>query len=180
MEYFAPATQTAVITYGVFKIAKMTYSRLFGHRDALISQAQRMIESVSSEMEYGMDLEIDEVTDAVPQTVMDSVDTKTTQKRRVRRKAPFRAWLVKVGKAKFGLPNRTEANRMCVRKYLYDQCVDHGVLARHIWENVDFATEMVFIPSKVELVVAASKHTQHAKSKGSMMASFGVPTPKSA
>lgn len=91
---------------------------------------------------------------------LDTIETSGKVKRRVRAKAPFRAYLVKIGKAKFGRLRNSEANRLCVRKYLFDACVEHGVMARHIMDNVDFATEMVFIPSASELARLAIKHTQ--------------------
>jgi len=104
---------------------------------------------------------VDDVADIVSNNAIDSVDTVGKVKRRVRCKAPFRAYLVKIGKAKFGRLKRNEANRMCVRKYLYDNCIEHGVLARHIMDNVDIATEMVFIPSASELKRLAVKKTQY-------------------
>jgi hypothetical protein len=48
---------------------------------------------------------------------------------------------------------------MCVRKFLYDACVSHGVLARHINENLDFAVEMVFIPTKSDMIRMAMRKT---------------------
>lgn len=99
-------------------------------------------------------VEINDVTEVVVATAIDSVDNKVTNiKRKVSKhqKAPFRGYLVRIGKAKFGLLQRNEANRMCVRKYLYDACIEHGVLARHIGENIDFACELVFVPTKDDL-----------------------------
>jgi len=178
MDYVSASTQTAVIGYTLYNIGRLTYARCFGRRAALITQAERMVQKIVDELDNGAEYEIDDVTAVVAPNTMDAVDIKTSVKRRVKAKAPFRSWLVKVGKAKFGLPSRTEANRMCVRKYLYDQCIDHGVLARHIWENVDFATEIVFLPTSTEMVTAALQHSKIVKNNKRMYASFGSPTQK--
>jgi hypothetical protein len=178
MDYLSAGSQAAVIGYTLYNVGSAVYRRWFGKRSALINRAQNMVVKVFDELNHGVDLEVDDVTVVVPSTVMDSADIKAAVKRRVKTKAPFRSWLIKVGKAKFGLVSRTEANRMCIRKYLYDQCIDHGVLARHIWENVDFATEMVFVPTEVEMLTAALSHTNIVRGNNKMLASLGKSSPK--
>lgn len=76
-----------------------------------------------------------------------------------RKKGLFRNYLVQQGQAKFGCPIRNEANRLVVRKYLLDICLDHGILARHVSENLDVATELVFVPSRDHLLALAVAHT---------------------
>jgi hypothetical protein len=75
----------------------------------------------------------------------------------------FRNFLVRMGKAKFGCPKRSEANRMVVRKYLYDLCVERKLIARHINEHLDIAMALVFIPSKEELISEAMSQTGRSK-----------------
>jgi hypothetical protein len=145
----------------------------YGKRNMAIRAATLIVNEVSTEMIDGIEMTVDEVTCVVGDDVIDSIDITAKKRRRPRAKAPFRSWLVKVGKAKFGTPRRTEGNRMCVRKYLYDQCVEHGVLARHIWENVDIATEMVFVYTEFEVECAAIKHVQSVKENQALVASLG-------
>lgn len=59
------------------------------------------------------------------------------------------------GKARFGPLRYSEANRLVVRKYLYDICVQKKMRARHIAEHLDLAVQVVLVPSKSELVAAA-------------------------
>jgi hypothetical protein len=68
---------------------------------------------------------------------------------------------------------RTNANYLCVRKYLYDQCVEHGVLARHIAFNVDFAAEMVFVPAAWELRQAAVQGDKLVKHRCAVEGALG-------
>jgi len=102
---------------------------------------------VTNGIDFVEDVLLEQCTDAIDT----AVTTAVTKRRIVRAKAPFRAYLVRCGKAKFGSLKRTTANIMCVRKYLYDLCVEHGVLARHISENLDFATTLVFVPMRDDL-----------------------------
>jgi len=80
-----------------------------------------------------------------------------------RHKGVFRHFLVTSGKLKFGCPTRNEANLQVVRKYLYDVCKDHGLVARHIVEHIDVATELIFVPSRSELLALATSHTELSK-----------------
>ncbi len=81
-------------------------------------------------------------------------------KRTVKHRGVFRNFLVRSGHAKFGCPTRNEANRLVVRKYLHDLCVEQGLLARHIADHLDIATELVFVPSRQHLTAAAIRHTE--------------------
>jgi siderophore synthetase component len=72
-------------------------------------------------------------------------------------------YLVQMGKAKFATPQRTEANKLVVRKYLYDLCRERGLLARHINDHLDIATNLVFVPSRDELTGLAIPFTERSK-----------------
>jgi hypothetical protein len=100
-------------------------------------------------------------------------------KKRVRSRAPFRNHLIRVAKIKFGCPKRTEANRLCIRKHIADLCEEHGVIARHTAELLDFVTEMVFVPTDDELVAAAVKTTPHAKEQITLGRLLGLHRPNS-
>jgi len=59
--------------------------------------------------------------------------------------------LVLEGKARFGRLSRTEANRLVVRKYLYDMCTEKGMRPSHIVSILDLAVDFVFIPTPSEV-----------------------------
>lgn len=89
----------------------------------------------------------------------------------------FRNYLVRCGQAKFGTPLRNEANRLVIRKFLYDLCVDRGLLARHIGDHLDIATEMVFIPSRAQLTAAAIRHTELSELRLGVLRDLTGPLP---
>lgn len=97
------------------------------------------------------------------------------KERAVRHKGYFRHYLVQQGQAKFGCPVRNEANRLVVRKFLYETCVERGLIARHINEHVDIATELVFIPSREQLTALAISHTQLSTVRHSVERDLGGP-----
>jgi hypothetical protein len=161
----SPPAQVACIGISIIRIGVSLWKHCNRHKRAAakcITSAEEEVAKVFKCVDDDNVYNIDDYTEAAGNAV-DVIDTSVAVRRKVRKrcKAPFRAYLVKIGKAKFGLLRRTEANFMCVRKYLYDECVTHGVLARHIVQNVDFAAEMVFIPMAYELEKLAIKHTQH-------------------
>jgi len=99
-------------------------------------------------------------------------------KKRIRKhRGSYRNYLVQVGQAKFGCPSRNEANRLCVRKHLFDTCVADGLLARHINDHIDIATELVFIPSRSHLTAAAIRHTELSRLRLGVMQDLAGPRP---
>jgi hypothetical protein len=165
-------TAAAGVATGLWNLY-LYYNRAEIAKRRLIARAGVIVHTVLDELTKVDDDEIEDVTDIVRSSVIDSVENTVVAKRRVRARAPFRAYLVKIGKAKFGRLKYGPANVLCVRKYLYDACIAHGVLARHINENVDIATEMVFVPTSTELVRLAIKHTQHVKDARAVEALLG-------
>jgi len=109
--------------------------------------------------------------------VLTDVGTHDKPKRKIRKRGLFRNHLIQIGKAKFGCPTRTGANLLCVRKYLYDACVEHGLITRHIAMNLDFAVEAVFVPSTSDILARAVSHTKKARSQVAKRNLFGGPTP---
>jgi hypothetical protein len=108
--------------------------------------------------------QVQSTVDTVSDSQKDQLDTKLkdpecSSKTKTRHHGVFRNYLVASGQAKFGVPKRNEANRLTVRKYLYDLCKEHGLLARHIVEHLDIATELVFIPTRPQLIAAAVRST---------------------
>lgn len=103
--------------------------------------------------------------------VADEADDVSTPMSR-RKKGVYRTYLVKEGKAKFGTPKDNIANRMVVRKYLYDQCKNDGLIARHIADHLDIATALVFVPSKNEIIAAAISSTTTSQSRSKIMDEF--------
>jgi hypothetical protein len=167
------STQNLIVIAGIAKCGWLAWRKFTGADlvDHYKQKANKQVVDIVNEFDNGVNFEVDDVTDVVSSNVIDSVDIKLKPKRRVKAKAPFRAYLVRIGKAKFGLLKDTPANRMCVRKYLYDACVEHGVLARHIADNVDIATKMVFVCFESELVNAAVTQCNYVK-KQSWIASL--------
>lgn len=177
-DYLTPVASTAAIIISTAKVGYALYRHITRHkREAQkhVRQAEIEVREVISHVETDLTIEIDDVTDIVSSSTLDVMDNTVAVQRKVKRrqKAPFRAYLVKIGKAKFGMLKRNEANRMCVRKFLYDACVIKGVLARHIIDNIDFATEMVFIPMAYELNEMAVRHTTVAKDRDAVAAVLG-------
>jgi len=95
--------------------------------------------------------------------------------RAVRKKAQFRNYLVQQGQAKFGCPIRNEANRLVVRKYIFDVCVERGLIARHINDHIDIATELVFVPSRTQLTALALNFTELTKTRRQVANDLGGP-----
>jgi len=173
----APTLLKIVVVAGLAYCGKKAYDYYYRHRAvarAVINQVNSEVQTVIDHVNDVIVDEVDDVTTIVSANAIDSSDNSGGVKRRVRSKAPFRAYLVKIGKAKFGLLRRTDANILCVRKYLYDNCILHGVLARHINDNVDFATELVFVPMRDELCKLALKHTSVVSDCHSVAAVLGL------
>jgi hypothetical protein len=152
-QFMSPDAQLLIIAAATTKVAYSCYKYFTRHErqaarivDSTQLQVEQVIDEVTNGIDFAEDVLLEQCTDVIDTTVME-----VSKRRRVRAKAPFRAYLVRCGKAKFGSLKRTTANIMCVRKYLYDLCVEHGVLARHISENLDFATMLVFVPMKDDL-----------------------------
>jgi len=165
MDSTSSAVQAAFVACTIGKIGLTLYKRWMAPRwaaDRYLAKADATTRVIMEEVENGHDFEVHQLTVDISSQTMDTPENSTT-KRRVRSKAPFRAYLVRSGKAKFGLMKRTPANVMCVRKYLYDLCVVHGVIARHICENVDIASELVFIPTAHELETLAMQSSRYGK-----------------
>jgi NADH/NAD ratio-sensing transcriptional regulator Rex len=167
VQLVSPQAQAAVVVVQAARVGWALWQHFNRHKRAANAVVKKTDVAVSEVVNLITDdnvMSIDDVSSSIT-SALDTVDNTITVRRVIRKrsKAPFRAYLVKIGKAKFGLLKRTQANYMCVRKFLYDACVDHGVLARHIVENVDFATELVFVPMAYELERMAIKHSGTVK-----------------
>lgn len=90
----------------------------------------------------------------------------------------FCKWLAVQGKARFGPLRHTEANRLVVRRYLYDICRTKKVRARHIADNLDKAVAMVLIPTHEQVVEAAMNKHSVATNRISDFAHFSQPLGK--
>lgn len=104
-------------------------------------------------------------------------EDQVKERRPHKHKGVYRHYLVQAGQAKFGCPSRNEANRLTVRKFLYDTCVSDGLLARHINEHIDIATELVFVPSRQQLTAAAVRHTQVSSLRQGVLTDLAGPRP---
>lgn len=92
-----------------------------------------------------------------------------------RERLRFCKWLVVQGKARFGPLRYTEANRLVVRRYLYDICKTKKVRARHIADNLDKAVQMVLIPSEDQVIEAALIKNLVARNRVDDFAHFSTP-----
>jgi hypothetical protein len=63
----------------------------------------------------------------------------------------FQAKVVLAAKAEFGLLQRSNANRLMVRKFMRDLMRDHKMRPSHIHENIEICVAMFFIPTKHDI-----------------------------
>lgn len=63
----------------------------------------------------------------------------------------FQAKVVLAAKAEFGLLQRSNANRLMVRKFMRDLMRDHKMRPSHIHENIEICVALFFIPSKYDI-----------------------------
>jgi hypothetical protein len=155
-----------VIVYGIYRLVTYCVYWFGSERSAIIKLASVQLAELDGALNTSDDIDY-----------VAPLDEDDVPKRRPKRRGSFRAHLVVMAKAKFGSPKRTTANTMCVRKYLYDYCVDNHVLPRHIAMNIDFAVEAVFVPTEDEILAKAVAHTAKARKRVAMRDSFGDPTP---
>lgn len=64
----------------------------------------------------------------------------------------FRAHMVMLAKAEFGLLKRLESNRLMVRKFLLGEMRSHGLRPQHIAAQLDIIVSLFFIPSDADVV----------------------------
>jgi len=60
-------------------------------------------------------------------------------------------WLCNEAKAKFGLPKRTEANYLMVRRWVRDQMEERKMRPQHMVAQEPYVTSFVFVPSPAEI-----------------------------
>ncbi len=132
--------------------------------------------AVQLEYEAVTDEQADNLDEIIDRALSDGA-TKLEKTAARRHKGVYRNHLVQVGQAKFGCPTRNEANRLTVRKFLYDTCVSDGLLARHINFNIDVATELVFVPSRHQLTAAAIRHTELSRLRQGVLTDLAGPRP---
>ncbi len=151
-EYSATAALAVVVGKSVYGWGKHWWNKKT-LRELYINRAA----VAQVEMELAPESSLDDLEDEIN---FSGVGPTPDPRRLVRHKGCFRNYLVRSAQAKYGCPSRNEANRLVVRKYLYDLCTERGLLARHIVEHLDVATELVFIPNKSQLTAAAIRHTE--------------------
>lgn len=61
-----------------------------------------------------------------------------------------------------------------ISMFLYDECVSHGLKARHICQNLDFALEMIFVPTDDELVALSVRFTENTKRMTEIKSQLGL------
>jgi hypothetical protein len=125
--------------------------------DVYVDKAQKLVK------ELVVDSEVIDSTEAIMDVPLElSLASEERKIRKVPHRGLFRTYLIQCGKAKFGSIERSSANVMVVRKFLYDICIEQGLLPRHIMDHLDISVEMVFIPTDNELTQLAIPHTREA------------------
>jgi hypothetical protein len=64
----------------------------------------------------------------------------------------FQAKVVSIAKAEFGYLNRTQANRLMVRKFMRDFMRERGMRPTHIAQHLDVSVACFFIPSDQDMI----------------------------
>jgi hypothetical protein len=82
-----------------------------------------------------------------------------------RNKGRFLAKVVVFAKAKFGKTSRTEANRLMVRKFLYDLMCERGMRNAHIAQHLDVCVALFFVPSNAQIKAEQVASTREAVSR---------------
>jgi hypothetical protein len=170
------ATRTVALVCGVAAVSAGVFVyRWWSHwREIreLVAKADAEVREVMSS-DDGEDLAINHFLDVASEQL--EYSKTEAPKRRVRRhcRGLFRKYLIRQIKAKFGTVADTAANRLVLRKYGYDICREHGVIARHIVENLDFAVEAALIPSDRDLVNRAMKHSEERARRKTLLDRLG-------
>jgi hypothetical protein len=81
----------------------------------------------------------------------------------------FRARLVLLAKAKFGLLKRSQANYLMVRKHLLGIMEEHKVRPAHIATQLDIVVSLFFIPSDSDIIAHQIGATAEAHNRDGMM-----------
>jgi hypothetical protein len=95
--------------------------------------------------------------------------------KRLRSKALYSKYVVNLAKNRFGSMARNQANMSIVRKFVLDEMVEHGVIARHIRKTIDAIVELVFVHSEDELVALAIRHTEKVKKRARVARALAGP-----
>jgi len=157
IEYFVTLDQlpTRAIVFVVccnilFSVWKTRIIAVESHGDRLLSEIMNMANF--GDADFGSVERKDEVCNDRAVIMRNSAcdDVYNNGLPECKRKS-YVAKLVNIGKAKFGLMTLRVANRNIVRKFLYEECVKHGLRPSHISRILDLATNLVFIPSKFEV-----------------------------
>jgi hypothetical protein len=86
------------------------------------------------------------------------ITRKKTRKNKVHH-GHFRNYLVGQARAKFGQMDDNKANRLVVRNFVYNLCVENRLTTRHMNDHIDIATSLVFVPTDEYLTSLAYKLT---------------------
>lgn len=84
-----------------------------------------------------------------PQDVMNSVSNSKRTRREL-----LVLTLSQEAKNRFLLVERSQSNRMVVRRFIYDRMVNHGLRPAHIRASIDLAVEMAFTPDAYQIEAA--------------------------
>jgi hypothetical protein len=166
MEY-SPSASNLILGSIVLKVGYSLVSKWLTKKTTRELYIEKATKSFNEVELIDSALEIDDVAE--------NISLSDKKIRVVKKRGLFRSYLVQVGKAKFGSPHRNAANILCVRKFLYDECEGHGLMKRHIAANLDFAVEMIFVPSRSELEALAVHHTRVSVHRDVARDSLGGP-----
>lgn len=89
------------------------------------------------------------------------------------RRTRYLPLLIRAMKAQEGLIKDNAANRMMLRKKIFNHATEYGLRPTHIQEIIDIAIEMVLLPSDKDIQAAQVRRTNAVKSRWAEFAAWG-------
>lgn len=81
----------------------------------------------------------------------------------------FTAALVNEARAHWGPLKLIESNRLMVRKFMRDCCLEHGVRPSHMAKHIDPAVAIFFIPSESQVMTKQIRQTSKSMNRSQEM-----------
>lgn len=81
----------------------------------------------------------------------------------------FQGKVVSIAKAEFGYLQRTEANRLMVRKFMRDFMRERGMRPTHVAQHLDVSVACFFIPSDQDMLAHQVGATRDALTRNGMI-----------
>jgi len=92
--------------------------------------------------------------------------------RTIRKRARYLQAVVQAAKNKFGTPERTGANLLVVRKFLFDQMTAHKLRPTAIHEHIASCVELVFILSDAEYAASRLRDDRESRRRSGRLTTY--------